>query len=279
MSRRWAQFDLGSASPRVARPSRTVGSKRAGVPPRRCRPRGRVAGARDRPAAARPGLQRVGRRRAAGLVAPFQQARDLVVEDLLGDAARLVEDDPAQLGVGVELEVLALVEEAPAVDVDQHAVRIREPVGLVGELAVAVRRRLGVDGRGLPVLHLRQAGRHHPERAGGVGWQIFDAKVTHLLEGRYQTGTPVVADSLEALVDKLPLDRVACRRALDAYNAAVTPGRFDPTVRDGPATRGRPCPSPTGPSASTPRPSPRIRSPVASPSPSAGCASPIARRW
>ena len=47
---------------------------------------------------------------------------------------------------------------------------------------------------------------------GGVGWQIFDAKVTHLLEGRYKTGTPVVADTLEALVEKLPLDRAACRR-------------------------------------------------------------------
>ena len=73
---------------------------------------------------------------------------------------------------------------------------------------------------------------------GGVGWQIFDAKVTHLLEGRYQTGTPVVAHTLEGLVEKLPLDQAACRRVLEAYNAAVTPGRFDPTVRDGLATRG-----------------------------------------
>ena len=72
---------------------------------------------------------------------------------------------------------------------------------------------------------------------GGVGWQIFDAKVEHLLEGRYKTGNPVTADSLDALVDKLNLDREACRRTLEAYNAAVTEGRFDPTVRDGLATR------------------------------------------
>ena len=75
---------------------------------------------------------------------------------------------------------------------------------------------------------------------GGIGWQIFDSKVTHLLEGRYQTGAPLTADSLEALVDKLPLDRAAGRRTLEAYNAAVTAGRFDPTVRDGLATRGLP---------------------------------------
>jgi len=51
------------------------------------------------------------------------------------------------------------------------------------------------------------------------------------------TGNPVTADSLDALVDKLNLDREACRRTLEAYNAAVTEGRFDPTVRDGVATR------------------------------------------
>src|SRR4026207_1083661 len=34
---------------------------------------------------------------------------------------------------------------------------------------------------------------------GGIGWQIFDAKVTHLLEGRYKTGTPLSADSLDTL--------------------------------------------------------------------------------
>jgi tricarballylate dehydrogenase len=72
---------------------------------------------------------------------------------------------------------------------------------------------------------------------GGIAWQIFDAKVTDLLEGRYKTGAPAVADSLDALVDKLALDRAACRRTLEAYNAAVTEGRFDPTVRDGLATR------------------------------------------
>jgi tricarballylate dehydrogenase len=73
---------------------------------------------------------------------------------------------------------------------------------------------------------------------GGVGYQIFDAKVTDLLEGRYKTGTPLVADSLAALVDKLPVDLAVCRRTLDDYNAAVSAGAFDPTVKDGLATKG-----------------------------------------
>ena len=72
----------------------------------------------------------------------------------------------------------------------------------------------------------------------GVGFQIFDAKVANLLEGRYKTGTPAVADTLRALVDKLPLDRAACQKTLDDYDAALLPGKFDPTVCDGLATKG-----------------------------------------
>jgi tricarballylate dehydrogenase len=68
---------------------------------------------------------------------------------------------------------------------------------------------------------------------GGVAYQIFDAKVTHLLEGRYKTGHPLVADTLTKLVDQLTLDREACLATLDAYNAAATNGAFDPTTRDG----------------------------------------------
>jgi tricarballylate dehydrogenase len=72
----------------------------------------------------------------------------------------------------------------------------------------------------------------------GIAYQIFDDKVAGLLEGRYKTGTPVVADSLAALVEQLPVDRVACLQTLERYNAAVVPGAFDPTVRDGLATTG-----------------------------------------
>jgi tricarballylate dehydrogenase len=72
----------------------------------------------------------------------------------------------------------------------------------------------------------------------GVAFQIFDDKVRGLLEPRYRTGTPVVADSLAALVEQLPVDRAACRQTLERYNAAVGSGTFDPAVRDRLATRG-----------------------------------------
>lgn len=73
---------------------------------------------------------------------------------------------------------------------------------------------------------------------GGVAYQIFDQKSVPLLEARYRTGQPFTADALEALVERLPLDGDACRRTLDAYRAAVAAGTFDPTVKDGLATRG-----------------------------------------
>jgi tricarballylate dehydrogenase len=72
----------------------------------------------------------------------------------------------------------------------------------------------------------------------GVAFQVFDDKVAGLLEARYKTGTPVVADSLKALVDRLPVDREPFLATLEAYNAAAGTGRFDPTARDGLGTRG-----------------------------------------
>ena len=73
----------------------------------------------------------------------------------------------------------------------------------------------------------------------GVAYQIFDAKVTKLLEGRYKTSTPAVADSLKELIEKLPVDHAACLRTLEDYNAAVeATKRFDPTTLDGLAARG-----------------------------------------
>jgi tricarballylate dehydrogenase len=73
---------------------------------------------------------------------------------------------------------------------------------------------------------------------GGVAVQIFDAKVAGLLEARYRTGVPVIADSLKELVDKLPVEPSAALRALEEYNTATRAGGFDPTIKDGLATRG-----------------------------------------
>ena len=73
-------------------------------------------------------------------------------------------------------------------------------------------------------------------------WQIFDAKVTHLLRDEYRIKrvTKVTAPTLEGLAQKL--EGVELQSFLDevhTYNAAVdTDTPFDPNVKDGRATSG-----------------------------------------
>lgn len=66
-----------------------------------------------------------------------------------------------------------------------------------------------------------------------LAFQIFDQQTAHLLEPRYETGTPIVADTLEELAGKLDLDPAALVRTIEAYNAATTGGTFDPFSKDG----------------------------------------------
>jgi tricarballylate dehydrogenase len=79
-------------------------------------------------------------------------------------------------------------------------------------------------------------------QSGQFAWQVFDAKVRHLLRDEYRIRqvTKVTADSLEGLVEKL--DGVDPERALEtlrAFNAAVrTDIAFDPNVKDGRAAAG-----------------------------------------
>ena len=73
-------------------------------------------------------------------------------------------------------------------------------------------------------------------------WQVFDAKVRHLLRDEYRIkqATRVSAQTLEALCDKLEdVDPAAALATIRAYNAAVrTEVAFDPNVKDGRRTEG-----------------------------------------
>ncbi len=77
---------------------------------------------------------------------------------------------------------------------------------------------------------------------GHFAWQIFDAKVKHLLRDEYRIRqvTKVSADTLEDLVTKLEgVDPVQALATLKAWNAAVrTDIPFDPNVKDGRGTDG-----------------------------------------
>ncbi|HEY2526040.1 MAG TPA: FAD-dependent tricarballylate dehydrogenase TcuA [Candidatus Binataceae bacterium] len=73
---------------------------------------------------------------------------------------------------------------------------------------------------------------------GAIAWQIFDSKTVALLEARYSTGRPIVADTLDAIVAQLGVDRAAAARTLAEYNAAAGRGSFNPGVCDGMHTEG-----------------------------------------
>lgn len=73
-------------------------------------------------------------------------------------------------------------------------------------------------------------------------WQVFDAKVRHLLRDEYRIRqvTRVSADTLEDLAAKLDdVDAVRALETIRAYNEAVrTDVPFDPNVKDGRGTQG-----------------------------------------
>jgi tricarballylate dehydrogenase len=81
---------------------------------------------------------------------------------------------------------------------------------------------------------------------GQLAWQVFDAKVMHLLRDEYRIRqvTRVTADNLESLAAQMEnVDARGFLQTVDAFNRAVdTATVFDPTVKDGRAARDLPVP-------------------------------------
>ena len=77
---------------------------------------------------------------------------------------------------------------------------------------------------------------------GQFAWQIFDARVRHLLRDEYRIRqvTKVTADTIEALVEKLEgVDAARALETIRTFNAAVrTDVPFDPNVKDGRRAEG-----------------------------------------
>lgn len=75
---------------------------------------------------------------------------------------------------------------------------------------------------------------------GAKAWQIFDSRVIHLLEPRYQTSKPITANTLEGLIEQLDFDdRDQALKTIEEYNACARDiDGFDPTKKDGHASKG-----------------------------------------
>ena len=73
-----------------------------------------------------------------------------------------------------------------------------------------------------------------------IAFQIFDAKVDHLLRDEYRIRevTASTADMLEQLADDMGFNRENFVRTIQEFNAAVQPGEFNPTILDGKHTEG-----------------------------------------
>ncbi|MEI9475264.1 MAG: FAD-dependent tricarballylate dehydrogenase TcuA [Deltaproteobacteria bacterium] len=77
------------------------------------------------------------------------------------------------------------------------------------------------------------------KQPGGVAYQIFDAKVSHLLKPEYDNVLHTQSKTLEALAEEIDIDPDTFVQTVNEYNAAITPGvKFDPSKRDGLRTTG-----------------------------------------
>ena len=92
----------------------------------------------------------------------------------------------------------------------------------------------GADFRNYTYAKYGHAVLHQP---GQVAWQVFDAKVLHLLRDEYRTRnvTKVRADTLEELADKLEeIDKAQFLATVAEFNASVREdAAFDPNIKDG----------------------------------------------
>jgi tricarballylate dehydrogenase len=75
---------------------------------------------------------------------------------------------------------------------------------------------------------------------GAKAWQIFDSRVIHLLEPRYQTSKPITANTLEGLIEQLDFDdKAQALKTVDEFNACAREiDGFDPTKKDGLSSQG-----------------------------------------
>jgi tricarballylate dehydrogenase len=88
-------------------------------------------------------------------------------------------------------------------------------------------------------------GREILQQRSSMVLQVFDRKTLPLLETRYNTGTPVAAESLPELANRiaerygsLGFRKANFLKTLEAYNAAVQEGVFNPDTLDGKRTVG-----------------------------------------
>jgi tricarballylate dehydrogenase len=83
-------------------------------------------------------------------------------------------------------------------------------------------------------------GREILKQPGHLAYQIYDSQVRHMLRKEYdlEEATVYEANTIEGLVELLPVNRTEFMRTIEEYNHSVQEGNFYPTEKDGKGTKG-----------------------------------------
>ncbi|WP_409300316.1 FAD-dependent tricarballylate dehydrogenase TcuA [Peribacillus sp. SCS-155] len=83
-------------------------------------------------------------------------------------------------------------------------------------------------------------GREVLKQPDKVAYQIYDARVRPMLRKEYnlEEATVYEADTVEALVEKLPVDKEQFLKTIQEYNDSVQEGSYNPSEKDGKGTEG-----------------------------------------
>ena len=95
----------------------------------------------------------------------------------------------------------------------------------------------GADFRNYTYAHYGREILKQPQR---VAFQIFDAKVMHLLRDEYRISqvTKAEANTIRELAERLDIDPDGFEQTINQFNAAVQPGEYSPAILDGVHTKG-----------------------------------------
>ncbi|MFC1871748.1 FAD-dependent tricarballylate dehydrogenase TcuA [Chloroflexota bacterium] len=134
---------------------------------------------------------------------------------------------------------------APFIDADAPQPAIREQTDSTARFSYLYGVVVNVDGRrfldeGQALAHYTYAkyGQHVLNQPQRIAFQLFDAKVRHLLEDRYVTATCITADSIEDLAEELGIEPEALTGEIEKFNEATTETPFDFSREDGKHTTG-----------------------------------------
>jgi tricarballylate dehydrogenase len=67
-------------------------------------------------------------------------------------------------------------------------------------------------------------------------YQIFDQKTLGLLEKRYKTGIPIIAETIEELAVKIGVPPKSLKKTIEEFNRTINTNEFNPAIMDGKGT-------------------------------------------